>query len=83
MYIKNQTIFILDKKISIPCTYFFFFFVRVFVKTKLYDVISVCQTSCAATQELFNFRQRRQKLVKTIFHTYKNLNLFFLECDSA
>ena len=82
MYIKNHTIFIMDKKTSIPSTYFFFsfFFVRVFIMTKFYDVISVCQTYGAATQELFSPRQWHQKLVKTIFHIHKNLNLFFLKC---
>ena len=48
--------------------------------TKFYDVISVCQTYGAATQELFSPRQWHQKLVKTIFHIHKNLNLFFLKC---
>ena len=59
---------------------YFYFFVRVFVKIKLYDVISICQTFVAATEELFIPRQQRQKLVKNIFHIHNNLNLLFLEC---
>ena len=47
------------------------------VETKLYDVISVCQTSDTATQELFSPQQRRQKLVQTIFHKYEKMDLFF------
>ena len=42
------------------------------VKTKLYDVINVCQTSGTATQELFSSRQRHQKLVHQIY-IYTNL----------
>ena len=34
-------------------------------KIKMYDVISVCQTSGTATQELFSPQQRIQKLVMT------------------
>ena len=47
------------------------------VETKLYDVISVCQTSDTATQELFSPQQRRQKLVQTIFHKHEKMDLFF------
>ena len=47
------------------------------VKTKLYDVISVCQTSGTATQELFSPWQQCQKLVKTIFHIHEKMDLFF------
>ena len=49
----------------------------ILVKTKLYDVISVCKTSGTTTQELFSPRQRRQKLVKTIFHMHEKMDLFF------
>ena len=45
--------------------------------TKMYDMINICQTSGTATQELFNPRQRRQKLVKTIFHIHEKMDLFF------
>ena len=48
------------------------------IKTKLYDVISVCQTSSTVTQELFSSRQRRQKLVKTIFIYMKRWICSFL-----
>ena len=48
------------------------------VKTKLYDVISVCQTSGTATEEIFSPRQRCQKHVKTIFHIRKKMDLLFL-----
>ena len=36
--------------------------------TKLYDVISVCQSSSTATR----------KLIKTIFHMYAKMELFFV-----
>ena len=50
---------------------------RVVVKTKLYDVINVCQTFGTATQELFSLRQRHKILVKTIFHIHEKMDLFF------
>ena len=48
-----------------------------YVETKLYDVISVCQTYGIATQELFSPRKQCQKLVETIFHIHKKMDLFF------